>query len=167
MSKLIGSAGGKARALIKKQEAKQRIDEYNNNPNLCLYCGKPILASYNKKLIETTKKKFCSRNCSAKYNNVGKIKNIYGINNSGSLINSLTDDEIIYAFNNSNNITEFSRNLGYKAKINSDNISINNRLTKLNLSLKDLKKDNIIIINESKGDLFKRYSQWQTARSSI
>ena len=43
-----GSAGGKARALLQKEEAKQRIDEYNQNPNLCLCCNKPILAPYDK-----------------------------------------------------------------------------------------------------------------------
>lgn len=51
-----GSAGGKARALLQKEEAKQRIDEYNQNPNLCLCCNKPILAPYDKKLQEMCEK---------------------------------------------------------------------------------------------------------------
>ena len=63
-----GSAGGKARALLQKEEAKQRIDEYNQNPNLCLCCNKPILAPYDKKLHKTKIKKFCSRSCAAKFN---------------------------------------------------------------------------------------------------
>lgn len=163
MSKIYGNAGAEAKALI----AKQKIDEYNKNPNLCLCCNKPIFAPYNKKLGYTTVKKFCSKSCAAKYNNINKIKNINGINNSKSIIDNLTDIEIIEAFNNSNNITEFSKNLGYKTKIDSNNIAINNRLSQLNLSLKDLKKRDIVIANETKGDLFNRYSKWQTARSAI
>ena len=104
-NKKRGSSGGKARAIIQKEEAKQRIDEYNKNPNLCLYCSNPILAPYDKKLRETTIKKFCSKSCAAKYNNHGNIKNFNGINNIVSKIDNLTDDEILEAFNKSNNIT--------------------------------------------------------------
>ena len=102
-----GSAGGKARALLQKEEAKQRIDEYNQNPNLCLCCNKPILAPYDKKLHKTKIKKFCSRSCAAKFNNCNskKVKNVSGFNGTIPLICTKTDEEIIEAFNNSNYFT--------------------------------------------------------------
>ena len=65
-----GSEGRKARAKIQKEEAKQRIDNYNQNPNLCKFCNKPIYAPYDKKLYETKIKKFCSHSCAATYNNL-------------------------------------------------------------------------------------------------
>lgn len=166
MSETIrGSAGGQARALLQKEEAKQRIDEYNQNPNLCLFCNNPILAPYGKVLRETKIKKFCSHSCSAKYNNIGVNRNPKGGFNK--VIDSITDNEIIEAFNNSKNITDFSKKLGYKSKVHYKNESLNYRLEKLGLSLDDLRKEEISISNETKGDLFKRYTQWQTARSAI
>ena len=44
-----------------------RIEEYNKNPNLCEQCSQPIL--YEKK-----RNKFCSKNCSAIYNNHRRAK---------------------------------------------------------------------------------------------
>ena len=166
-NKKRGSSGGKARAIIQKEEAKLRIDEYNKNPNLCLCCGNPILAPYDKKLRETIIKKFCSKSCAAKYNNRGNIKNFNGTNNITSKIDNLTDDEILEAFNKSNNITEFSKNLGYKSKIQCSNISINNRLKNLGLSLEDLKKNSIEILKETKESLSEKYSHQTAWRSTI
>lgn len=150
-----------------KQEAKKRIEEYNKNPKLCLCCGKPIFAPYDKKLQETKRKKFCSKSCSAKYNNIGKIKNKNGVKIQNSLINSLTDQEIIDAFNNSNNLTEFSKQLGYKGKIHKDTKSINDRLENLNLNLDDIILHKPQISISTKGDLFERSENWQSARSQI
>lgn len=163
-----GSAGGKARALLQKEEAKQRIDEYNQNPNLCKFCNKPIYAPYGKKLYETKIKKFCSHSCVAKFNNKGTVHNTNGFNNLPKIIDNFTDDQIIEIFNNSSNIKDFSLKLGFKQKINYDNKSVNDRLESLGLSLKDLRKycvDNILY--DTKGKLFNRYEQWQTARSAI
>ena len=160
------SAGGKASAIIQKQLTKERIDEHNKNPNLCLNCGKPIFATYDKKLRETKSKKFCNRSCSARYNNIGKIKNINGINNVNSFIDNFSDDEIIEIFNSSNSITDFSKKLGYKTKINIENKCINERLSKLNLKLEDI-KNQISTSDLTKQELFNRYKQWQTARSII
>lgn len=49
--------------------AQKSIEAYLENPNLCLYCGNPILPSPNLKLVETKRKKFCNRSCSARYSN--------------------------------------------------------------------------------------------------
>lgn len=159
-----GSAGGQARALLQKEEAKQRIDKYNKNPHLCLYCKTPILAPYGKKLYETKRKKFCSHSCASRYKNIeinGKLNNQIG------KIDNFTDEEVIEFFNNSKNISDFSKKLGYKSKIHSNNERINNRLNTLGLSLSDLRGNQEVLKFETKGSLFQRYTQWQTARSTI
>lgn len=163
-----GSAGGKARAKIQKQEARQRIDEYNKNPNKCLCCNNPIIAPYGKKLHDTKIKKFCSHSCATKYNNIGNVHNFYG--NNGvvhSIIDSVSDEEIINAFYSSDSINEFSKKIGYKNKIHYNNDSVRKRLDKLNLKLEDLKRNIVDIKSDTKGNLFKRRNQWQNARSAI
>lgn len=47
----------------------ENIDEYNENPNKCKYCGKPIIATYNDKLANIKRKTFCNSSCAASYNN--------------------------------------------------------------------------------------------------
>lgn len=164
-----GSAGGNAHALIQKEEAKRRIDEYNQSPNLCLYCKKQILAPYNKKLYSTKIKKFCSLSCSSKYNNINskKFRNVDGVNGKVPLINTKTDDEIITAFNNSNSWIEFSRKLGYKYRIKKTSL-ICNKLKSLGLNIDDISKTSTIKISElTKKELFDRYDNWQVSRSYI
>lgn len=160
-----GSAGGKATALIQKENAKHRIDEYNKNPNCCKYCGNPILATYDKPLSDIKKKKFCNHSCATKYNNtVGDDKNS---KNEKSIINNKTDKEVIECFYDSCNFSEFCIKLGYKSKCNMSNQSIINRLKTLNLNIDDLifKKENVS--NLSKGELFAKRTNWQNARSAI
>ena len=83
-------------AIIRKQRAKERIDEYNQNPNLCLCCKSPILAPYDKKLNETKIKKFCSKSCAAKYNNLGRSNNKMGKGFvEHPIIDNFSDDEIL------------------------------------------------------------------------
>ena len=148
---------------INKAKAIQSIDEYNRNPNLCKFCGAPILAPYDKKLAQTKSKQFCSRSCAAKFNNQGVIRNTKG---GVSFISKYSDEDIISLFNESVNLTDFSKKLGYKTKIHINNSIIKNRLDKLNLDVKKLKSD-VNISTLTKKELFERYSQWQTARSAI
>jgi len=68
------SAGGKANAIIAKQQAQLRKEQYDLNPNLCLYCQSPILSCDTLKLNETKIKKFCNKSCAGKYNNKDKIQ---------------------------------------------------------------------------------------------
>ena len=155
---------------VLRENVKFKIDEYNKNPNLCLFCNKPILATYDKRLYDIKRKKFCSKSCSAKYNNRGVIRNENGIGlkRSMPLINRFTDEEVLEKFYNSKNITDFSKKLGYKNKIKCDNFSINKRLENLGVSLYDLKPETEVNIElMTKGELFDRYTQWQTARSAI
>jgi hypothetical protein len=68
------SAGGQARALLQKEEARLRIEKYNSHPHLCLECQGPIIALLDHKLNETLTKRFCTRSCAAVYNNKSSPK---------------------------------------------------------------------------------------------
>ena len=66
MSKLTRSEAGK-RGYIKalpqlRQQCQERIDQYNDNPKRCKYCGKPL--PYKKR-----NNTFCNQSCAASYNN--------------------------------------------------------------------------------------------------
>ena len=161
MDKKISSAGGKARAIIQKEEAKQRIDEYNKAPNLCKYCGNPIVAPYGKKLRETKIKKFCSQSCAAKFNNHQEGRahlkpNIY----------NFSDDEILEFYNTSEDFLEFSQKLGYKSEAKRSRKSIAQKLLELGLDVEKIYQ-RFSISDCTKKELFSRYQQWQTARSAI
>ena len=159
MSNNKGSAGGKARAKIQKQEAQYRIDEYNKNPNKCLCCNKPIFDPHDSNLCATKIKKFCSPSCASKYNNSNR--------SVSSTIDSISDEDIINAFYSSDNINQFSKKIGYKYRIRYNNIPVQRRLSKLGLNLEELRKNKVNTKSDTKGDLFKRRNQWQSARSAI
>jgi hypothetical protein len=61
------SAGGKACAIIQRQKA---IDDYNQNPNMCKFCGSKIEVG-NQKVSTIRRKKFCNKSCAASFNNFG------------------------------------------------------------------------------------------------
>src|ERR1019366_7315909 len=66
--KVVGRAGGIARAIIQKEERKQRIDTYNKNPtSLCKHCNNPI--AFDVRNINT----FCSGSCAASFNNAKRF----------------------------------------------------------------------------------------------
>ena len=67
------------RAAIKnsKESHVNSINYYNEKPNKCLYCGKPILAKDTDKVYKVKEKKFCCKSCSAKYNNIHRNKDVY------------------------------------------------------------------------------------------
>ena len=60
------SAGGRAWARIQRDRA---LINYYVNPNLCLFCNNIIQVKGQQKVREARDKKFCSRSCSASYNN--------------------------------------------------------------------------------------------------
>jgi hypothetical protein len=66
MKQVKGSAGGKARGVIQRQEA---LRTYHANPNKCLNCSKPILVRDNSTVSETRRKKYCNHSCATRYNN--------------------------------------------------------------------------------------------------
>lgn len=60
----------------------EEIIEYNKNPNLCRYCGKPILYDGKYKLSYIKKRFFCNKNCYINYcNSLNKKIGIYQIKN--------------------------------------------------------------------------------------
>lgn len=84
-----------------------------------------------------------------------------------SFIHKISDYEIINIFNESNSIKEFGEKLGYK-NLQYRNKSVCNKLKTLGLCIDDLRlKETTNIANRTKGYIFKKYSNWQTARSQI
>lgn len=63
-------------------------EEYNQNPNHCLYCGAPILCRDNQKPFDVKRKKFCNHSCSASFSNLnrGREKKGYYCIQCGNLI---------------------------------------------------------------------------------
>lgn len=61
--------GGKATGVISRRLAVEAKERYNSNPNHCITCNIPILASDNPKikLQQTQRKKHCSHSCAAKH----------------------------------------------------------------------------------------------------
>ena len=55
-----------------------KIDEYNQNPNYCRQCNKPIICNDPSKLYYTKQKKFCNSSCAASFNNKNIIRNKNG-----------------------------------------------------------------------------------------
>lgn len=166
--KCHGSNGGKATAIIEKEQAKRRIDNYNSNPKVCLFCNTKIIAPYDKPLHETLIKKFCSRSCAAKYNNshYENKRNPFGL--SSSRVDKLTDEDIISAFNNSFSIRDFREKLGYRRESSVISERMNKRLEYLGLDIQEIKNIKIKDIScVTKGELFSTYSGWQVARSAI
>lgn len=62
-------AGGAARAISQRKEA---IERYMKSPNLCEFCGSPILVRNHERVPEVRKKKYCSHSCAAKHNNLAQ-----------------------------------------------------------------------------------------------
>ena len=164
------SAGGKATAIKEKQEAKKRIDDYNQNPNFCKQCNAPILAPYDKKLRETKLKQFCSQSCAAKYSNKKRALSETFTSGPCSYIDKFSDKEVIEYFNKSSSFKEFVKKLGYQGKISTTNSKISTRLNKLGLDIRELLQKegrNCKLKSQTKEELFSKRNSWQTARSSI
>lgn len=129
------------------------------------------MAPYDKKLHETKIKMFCSKSCSAKYNNKGKIHNPTGKGLSIEDVKILTfsDEEIINFYNNSTSIKDFGNKLGYRRLTSSNNLAVLNKLKELNLDLKKLQP--VTLMEEAsiltKKELYDRSKNWQRARSAI
>jgi len=51
------------------KRSRKSLDEYLENPNTCVLCGRKITPNLGQKLSEAKQKKFCNHVCAAKYNN--------------------------------------------------------------------------------------------------
>lgn len=151
--------------MTSKEKGIFSLKEYNLNPNLCKFCGKPIYAPQGKKLYETKLKKFCSKSCAAKLNNKGNIKNFCGNNGDQTKIDDFTDEEIIGIFKRSISIADFSRKLGYKNRIKyGSTTKIGYRLKRLNLDLDSIKNTSDFV-SKTKSSISSDY--WIAARTRI
>lgn len=83
-----------------------------------------------------------------------------------SKFDSLTDDEILFAYNSSESIIEFIKKIGCSKTSLRTNKHITNRIESLNLDISNLRKIKSATIR-TKGDAFEQYKNWQTARSFI
>ena len=63
-------------------------EDYNRNPKLCEYCGKPI--KFDRTARNTRNKKFCSHSCSAKISNKNRKKEKHCLNCGEKLEKSQT-----------------------------------------------------------------------------
>lgn len=50
------------------------IEKYNTNPKTCKNCSKIIEVRENERPHDTSRRDFCSRSCSATFNNKGKVR---------------------------------------------------------------------------------------------
>ena len=155
--------------MSRSKKYEQLVDEYNKNPNLCLYCGKKIICKDNDTLSAVKIKKFCDSSCAASYNNKGVVRNPKGNyenieyhTGSQSILSKFSDEEIINIYNNSNTIKEFSQNLGYKTSIDTRQNNIRERLNKLGIDFSKFKsKNNNISLNKRKSKYMNLHSQYK------
>lgn len=146
-----------------KEDSKKRINEYNSNPNLCMFCGNPIYIKENEKYKDVIRKKFCSRSCASKYGHKYHERNQSKINRF-SKIDNFTDEELIYSYNDSKSIKDLENKIGFK-NICSQNRVID-RFLSLGLEVNDLKDDITSVMSSTKQKIFLSHN-WQSARSAI
>ena len=60
--------GNKYQSIDQERRAAARIKAYEENPNLCLNCKRPITLE-GRSIYDAKRNKFCNKSCSAKYNN--------------------------------------------------------------------------------------------------
>lgn len=79
-----------------------------------------------------------------------------------------SDDEFITIISNSKTWGEIGEKLGYKNRISSDTkIAIETRCSMLGVELNICLNETNFLLNKTKGELFEKRKNWQSARSSI
>lgn len=132
--------------LLKSNTYKIKLAEYNDNPNRCLYCGKPIQCLDGQTLAKVKEKKFCNSSCAASYNNKGVVRNKKGcVTNlvnppkKKSLLENFSDEEIVAFYHTSETLKEFSQKLGYKDSIDRRSQCVHDKFKQLGLDLSKFK----------------------------
>jgi len=155
--KIIGSAGGQARAI---QQHEESIKRYYENPNICLCCGNIIEIKSNQNVGTVRKKKFCNQGCAAKYNNSLRNKK------SNTYVDKVSDNEFIEIIKSNHTITEICNKLGYNNRPSKEiHDKIFNRAQQLNIEVDIKKYDDIN--SKNKKDVFLNAEYWSQARSKI
>lgn len=143
------SAGGKASAIIQRQKS---LEDYYNKPNYCLFCNKLISVPWQSKVAEIKKKKFCNRSCAASFNN--------------SLNPKRKSKQLSTTF-----CTRCNCSITLSPK--KDGGFNNRKLCDLCLSLNRAetltgnKGIENLLLSQTKGSLYKRRKNWQSANSTL
>lgn len=137
--------------------------DYNKNPKKCKYCGEIIP-------FEKRKNNFCNHSCSASYNNADRDESVCNKQaNKIIKLNNINDNDFIKIIDESKTWAEILIRIGYSQNSNS-NIKqrIRNRCDKLNISLNIKEGSKKIDWNTiTKGQLFQKAENWQSARTTI
>ena len=77
---VYGSNGANGQRALRDIIARKEVErkDYDGNPLRCTRCDSPI--SFEQKTFIQSKNSFCSRSCSASYNNIGRRRNPSGKN---------------------------------------------------------------------------------------
>jgi hypothetical protein len=129
--------GGAARALQQKNEAWQRLMKYNENPNLCQYCKGPILAPLNNTRKTPLRETIIKKFCG--FSCAAKYNN----NRKG------TGD-----------------GLKYCGRCKTARISTSRRFCR-SCQKSNARQAGVFMVGVTKGELFARRKNWQSARSTI
>lgn len=122
----------------------QALDAYNLNPNQCLNCGEAIQVKPGHILSEVRTQKFCSQSCACSYSNKHRPSRSSGQGVCQNCSSPVT--------------LKPKKGGGYYARRYCDNCVTIKRLET---------RAGVPIADQTKGDLFKNRSTWQSARSSI
>jgi hypothetical protein len=150
--KFIMNKGAVARA---KQQRDQAIKSYYENPSICKECDQVIyLKIKNKKadVYRTKKRKFCSLTCSNRHNNKKRIIKCKKCKNAVPRLSS--------------GVLRRNRHC-YDCILKGQPSVYKNGVYKRGGGKKPINPINFEICKQTKGDLFKKRKNWQSARSGI
>lgn len=141
-------------------KGKQNKLLYEQSPNYCKHCGKPLPWEKRRNL-------YCNSSCAASENNKGITRNSSKSENTKLFkdkLYALSDDEFKKAINENHTVKDLYKALGYSetAKIKE---KILKRCSELGITWNI--KETVFVMNKTKGDLFKERKNWQSARSDI
>lgn len=141
-----------------KNAREKALKGYYENPNVCQFCGKIIEVPEGAKVSEVRRKKYCDRSCAAKGNNAKR--------KSKATADTVSDEIFIKAVNESSSITQVGKAIGYKSVGSSVTEKIRERMKTLEIEL-GVSSSKLEIDKVSKGELFSKRANWQSARSSV
>lgn len=156
--KRIANAGSKVQRI-------KSLRDYYENPNYCKQCGKLIEVPLGKKAKEAKTKVFCSRSCSAKYNNALLDPAV----RRGPLPFAVmcSNEDFVSFYEQSSTIDELCSKLGYKQSGGGSH-QVKKRMASLGLesySSKRVKEKSIEL--KTKGELISKSKYWSEWRSLV
>ena len=140
-----------------KLSREKRVAAYYKEPNICKHCG-AVIEVGEAKVSEVRRKQFCDRSCAATFNNARRP--------STAIIHKISDKDFIKAVEDSSSYSEVARTIGYASPRGSNIEDVKNRMLKLEIDFCSSKAGQSIE-KLTKGELFSKRANWQSARSSI